>query len=521
MSGQPYKYAADIAKFRQEYMDSLNLRTSIDDMNLQAVKAYKADGTLPAISQMKDTRTTSEILADIEKVKVQLLKDMEGLGTPNFAMAVLQRLERSPLNGDGSLFVFFAQRAPEIIKELKKGYRFGIVGDANDIETFVKNVEDMYNKVKGMTSSVKSYFNRPNVSMTTGIISEADLSKIIPMYREAARRLLLHYKDNLVVGYRIQAIADSLDRLYEIITSKNYDMLTRLFNAVTTRGQRVFSPQLTDQLFDIYKRISEDLAEIPKGETLLAVIAQLDKASKNQDPELVTKILDNFAGLVAPITELKDDFTEAQFVLTDNEAEIRAFIGGEPELFTGHGLPVMPKSTRGRGIKGCGLKLHEGEISTGIQPSQRYSTFGRYLINNNKLNDDIISIKRPSGGNIAEFPSSKVSSKLSRVFKKIVGGQLPSYNEMADLSEEEKNYLYKVSKKAEILDKLNIPAPSKDKEEKDIHQFEVMKGEIMAGNDSKELVKSFKALLMKLSKNGSLPKSQVSEVLSDLLEMGY
>ena len=162
-----------------------------------------------------------------------------------------------------------------------------------------------------------------------------------------------------------------------------------------------------------------------------------------------------------------------------------------------------------------------GDVAVGITPSPRYVTFGKFLINNNKLNDDIISIKRPSGGNITEFPSSKVSNKLSRVFKKIVGGQLPSYNELSDLTEDEKNYLYKVSKKAEILDKLSIPAPSKDKEEKDIHQFEVMKGEIMAGNDSKEMIKSFKLLLNKLSKSGALPKQQVSEVLTDLLEMGY
>jgi len=38
MSGQPYRYTKDIENFRNEYMDALNLRANIDDMNFQANK---------------------------------------------------------------------------------------------------------------------------------------------------------------------------------------------------------------------------------------------------------------------------------------------------------------------------------------------------------------------------------------------------------------------------------------------------------------------------------------------------
>jgi hypothetical protein len=66
---------------------------------------------------------------------------------------------------------------------------------------------------------------------------------------------------------------------------------------------------------------------------------------------------------------------------------------------------------------------------------------------------------------------------------------VPSFKELTDLNDDERNYLYNVSKKAEILDKLSIPSPSKDQEDKDIHDFQVMKGEILSGNDNKELIK--------------------------------
>jgi hypothetical protein len=47
-----------------------------------------------------------------------------------------------------------------------------------------------------------------------------------------------------------------------------------------------------------------------------------------------------------------------------------------------------------------------------------------------------------------------------------------------------------------------------------------MRGEIMAGNDNKELLKKFKLHILKLSKSGTLPKREVQEILEDLLELG-
>lgn len=57
--------------------------------------------------------------------------------------------------------------------------------------------------------------------------------------------------------------------------------------------------------------------------------------------------------------------------------------------------------------------------------------------------------------------------------------------------------------------------------EKDIHDFEVMKGEILAGNDSSELIKKFKLHLVRLSKTGTLPRSEVQDIMEELIQLGY
>ena len=95
MSGQPYKYHTDAQRFRDEYMESLNLRASIDDMNHQAVKTFVATGQLPAVSQMKDTRTTTEILADTEKLKINLISDLSPIADAQFAQLIIQTIVKS------------------------------------------------------------------------------------------------------------------------------------------------------------------------------------------------------------------------------------------------------------------------------------------------------------------------------------------------------------------------------------------------------------------------------------------
>ena len=178
------------------------------------------------------------------------------------------------------------------------------------------------------------------------------------------------------------------------------------------------------------------------------------------------------------------------------------------------------------GINGLGIGKRRrgrpkgGSIAVAPKPPA-YIGFGVNQVNQDKLKDGYFKIRRGSKGPYNDLPMRKISPKLTSIFQTIVGGGIPKYNEVSSLDDEEKDYLHKIISVSKLDDKLSIPAPSKDKAEKDIHQFEVMKGEIMAGNDNADLVKKFKLLIVKLSKQGLLPKTQVNEVLEDLIMLGY
>ena len=213
-----------------------------------------------------------------------------------------------------------------------------------------------------------------------------------------------------------------------------------------------------------------------------------------------------------------DEINDIIQTLTDQHAQLQYSKNDLKNPPRGSGL----KKRRGR-PKGSGIAFKDNiDHDKGIQPVKKYHPFGKYFINSHKLNHgNVLSIRSKSGTNVREYPSRTVSPHMANIVKTIVGGGVPSYNDMEKLTNDEKDYLYKISKRAEFADKISIPTPSKDQQEKDIHEFEVCKGEIMAGNDSKELIKKFKLLIIKLSKNGTIPKREANEVMTELLELGY
>lgn len=828
MSGQPYRYASDKERFRAEYMANLNLRAELDDKTLQAVKTYVSNGSLPAVSQIADTRTTAEKLMDLNSLQQNIIKDFASIMDANIAESLIQGVIQSPLNIDNRLLLFLAQRAPEIAQQLAKLYKYKIKGDSNDVFTFVEFINNMYSTKNNSTASMKSFMNR-GYDKSSGMANANDLEMFVqdlrnmfallsskayagtqelslnnPLHRYNAPYVnnndFSNMRDarmtNNVVSYQNEEIINNIQRKIQNLihylptdsqleqtkryiadtnnplqapigewieflewmtqAMPNKEFLNSLANGIKTiiddsrrTGKQVNNDlirQTLERIWELIPIVPENLVEInfpdvidypqdprlnrgrippndagvqteriaglrpseagdapeeyeppnipyrdltpqnhsdvqtetpnirdsgtqtnpllrqgrilpqvpdiplppedytanyeddlldymnyrapqpkpsdispyrhenpdtggsrgrdsnPKLEKLKSTIpesrsirskspdtrrsqsppfhagsrnisrspspetrrpkrsavepkkADLGNTNSNiavqirNDMDDIAHRTDNIAKLQGmkdelghllatkdypPTSEIKGEIQvrirdinrkieQQKSAIKLREKEINQKMANTNAVRTESGFG-LPKRRRGR-PKGSGIKIPiEDNIdrSQGIEQSLKFSPFGKYLIHNGKLRDNIISLKNIKGGNVIGLPSNKVSSHFGKVMKTIIGGGLPSFNDMNGLSDEEKKYLYLISSKANIVDKLNIPTPSKDQEEKDLHLFEVYKGEVMAGNDSKELIQKFKALLLKLSKNGSLPKQQVNEILNEILQLGY
>jgi hypothetical protein len=300
MSGQPYKYSTDIERFRNDYLNSLNLRAEIDKMNLDANVVYKKTGNLPPITQMADNRTTDEILADVEKLKRDLIGELAPIATPQFALQIISGIQASPLNSDGGLLNYFAQNITEFVTNLRKKYKYKIKGDQNDAVQFVLFVEDAYSKTRQLSGSVKTYFNRPLDQGVLGITVD-DLNKVKSLMDE----ILIQYARGFSRGANagitnaiITEIKEKLDAIRPNLDTSLRASYKTIINA--TPNLNLLNNQA---ILDSWQEYSNYLDALPTLNMLFTLGDQLKQASVNSKTDLSEQIAQNIYDLLPEINE--------------------------------------------------------------------------------------------------------------------------------------------------------------------------------------------------------------------------
>ncbi len=197
-----------------------------------------------------------------------------------------------------------------------------------------------------------------------------------------------------------------------------------------------------------------------------------------------------------------------------------------PEEVSGSSTPApggAPPGSEGRGMRGRGIgrrKKTAVERSDGYTKPTSYKQFGRYLVNHHKLNDGILMIKSPSGAGVKDIPTEAITHRLAVVMKHMAMGQKPPLEDYDRLTADEKSKLHKISKHSRV-EGYGIPNPQKSSDESEMDRFSILRGEMVAGNDSSTIAKEFKMLLMKFMREGRVPRRQGNEILEELLRMGH
>ena len=541
MSGMPNKNPSDADKFREQYMNNLALRAKLNDVDLQANKMYKRTGVIPA--ELSDFRTTSEKLADIEMLKVEVRSKLMDIADGQESNKIAQSLTDNEL-------LFYAQTATEINAILKPKYRFGIYAEifipflqrymndtasANGVETGLQqaggkrvlmNAEN-YARALATQEQLKSfvliveqniknagmndYFETPpfffrtftEVMNRTGTFlttPKTPLKLVEDINRDAdqnSRMKNLEDLNNVFKDFPTKSIMDNqLDRVVRIIATTDRNALT---NALRDVVGKVSVPPETEV---ILKRLMEAEGKKKGGRTI---------GSKNKPKVVATAVLEEATATASTTAEAVPEKKKGQ-----PEKQMKGQGLGSRVNAKGKPKPVKER-------KRIDVIVPEEDIdySKGLLETKRFAPIGRYIINTHRLNKDVIALKRPSGSTLVNFPSEKVSSRLGDVVRLIVGGSIPSYEDFEALDDTERAYLHRIAKESRIIDRLSIPAPNKNELDKEIDDFEKMRGQILAGNDNKDLVRKFKLLLLKLTHKNIIPKTQSREILFELTTLGF
>jgi len=626
MSGKPLINPSDASKYRQQYLATLALQANINDANLQANKIYKRTGQTP--TQPTDMRLTSEKLADIERLKIEVRAQLANIMDGQDAQATIASLPNEALQ-------FVAQNINQIVKEIKPKYQLGIPATA--FEVWLNNYMRKSSEVNEVAYGLQQNDGAGVIlgaEQIRELINEAVLRQLGDVSRRLGERPSRRVKRRIDDLEPIVELEDELTTIGQIqdVSTRHFiqQLLNDIFNNLPLQAEveQVLTPlnraldRKDERLTEVYINKLDDLLAVEpsavEGATQLKEM--LDSIKKGEDPnleeigygggggedtptpskmpalqkdkdfeynlylyeqaygELDPNKYDEVKITKGDLTVQIDDALRLTKYSSQNESRTaRAFyinvMGGDKKTqgkLTGTELrdvyrriieelirmkeggksiqyeasappppfeigststlpyskaPIRfgddPISVKGKGIGGRKKITRVVDYSQGVGPIDHYVPFGKIFINTDKLKKGIVSVRKGKGVHITCLKVQRVSPNLNDIIHKIVGNGMPSYGQLSKLSDDEREYLYKLGKHSDLLDKIGVEAPTKADDDQDINQFEIYKGQLMSGNDSVEMIKDFKKLIVKMIGKRLLPPGQAKQLLLDLTEMGY
>ena len=547
-------------QIRQEYINNLRLQAGNLQKTKNALETLEKTGETP--SRPAHTRTQEEQYADIQQIKIDLRQKLTEIMDGTNATHVLHELSHNPAE-----LYYVANRISDLAGKFKTKYELGTpaIVFLSTIRQMMKRRAKETAKDLGFSSGAKEDSSKGNPPKPAGGSEDTDnnedddgnnepkqkkerKSAKSGVDKEASAEKRAIKKETADKTKRQEKIDEQRAQLPEPVEIKvepkresskkgvNKEKATekRQKKAMETRSdarkkiieeKRAKMPTNRKRLREKDEDIDEsqpkrpregDYNEIPKpiDEPTNLSAEQMKKALLNHMNEKnKTKIED---------PSVKSGFRyKSQINKMKTEALLRKLY--ERHIKTaGSGFKTTKKPSKNI-IFGSGIKVHHRNVTLdtnkAIIPKETYSQFGRYIINNHRLNDDVIMLRSKKGAVIPYIPTQKVSKNLIKCVSKIVNGGNLDYKDINQLNEEEKEHLHTIINKSQLADKFKIPQNCKIDEEN--HRFEVLKGEILAGNNSPKAIKEFKLLIVKLMNNNRLPRRQGVEILTDLTTLGF
>lgn len=321
---------------------------------------------------------------------------------------------------------------------------------------------------------------------------------------------------------------------------------------------RDYYSQFTDEIIDRYNETPDggiimlkhflfdaDKLAIPRNQ----IPKQKGKTPDNYFGELVA-ILDNWIerNRVAPLTidlPFIEPTMNADYYKTNNTpfADGRATIKGVGVKPRGIGSidPVSGYTrtgemiTKGRGnmkitIEHGGKEEHKqgGELGfkhtrvkvgkgISVKETPSYKHFGKYVIHMGHLLDkNVANFKYPSLGSIPSIKPLTISEDYKEFIIDTLENQKPNERLFTKLPNEEQRHFEKVVSGAGLIDTFKLKRNQGKTEKEEANRFNLLRGEILAGNNNEKLMKELRGLILRFMNEGRIQQKEGTSMLVEL-----
>lgn len=151
----------------------------------------------------------------------------------------------------------------------------------------------------------------------------------------------------------------------------------------------------------------------------------------------------------------------------------------------------------------------------GVKRNEAVTTsaeFGKYMIHLPSLDSNILRVTYPkSKAPVASLNNYMLSPELATLLKQLVERGVVSESQLEKLSKSESTLLRKICKVCQI-DK-SVLLPDDEQEKEDLKRFELLRGELISGNDNMDILKEIKQYIIKFAASGVIPRAKATELL--------
>lgn len=192
-------------------------------------------------------------------------------------------------------------------------------------------------------------------------------------------------------------------------------------------------------------------------------------------------------------------------------------INGQKMSFTKKDRRVLTRGGKLLGKSGAGIQAND-ELKT----FDRYKQLGRYMLHVPSLSKSMINIKYPSMVSIPGIPQKFVSQDFIELIWKLVDEgvfEKPLFNR---LEQEEQDYFKFLARKCTFDQTIGMGVgKSQTKQEiEEAKRFEMLRGTVIAGNNSPEVLTELRKYILKFLNDKRIPKQQGHDLLYEMTCLG-
>jgi hypothetical protein len=160
------------------------------------------------------------------------------------------------------------------------------------------------------------------------------------------------------------------------------------------------------------------------------------------------------------------------------------------------------------------VKVGKG-ISVKEQPS--YKTFGKYVIHMGHLLDrNVANFKYPSLGSIPHIKPLTISEDYKEFILDTIKDGKPNDRVFNKLPTEEQRHFERVVAGAGLVDTFKLKRNHTEQERKEAERFNLLRGEVLAGNNSDKVMKELRSLIVRFMNEGRIQQKEGTTMLLEL-----